>query len=348
MRNLHTSVWGGFQEKGSQSIVGNAGMKVAGAAGETTSIFTKEGLPSLVMADGPAGLRLSRQYGVDEDGIYAVGDEIPAALVEFVDEKILAMLGNSKGVKKERNGATYNQYCSAIPIGTALAQSWNVTLANECGNLVGEEMERFGVNIWLAPALNIQRSPLCGRNFEYYSEDPFISGKMAAAITKGVQSHPGCGVTVKHFCCNNQETNRFHSNSVVDERTLRDLYLRGFEIAIKEANPAAVMTSYNLLNGEHTSQRRDLNVMVLRNEWGYRGLVMSDWLVSGFAMEHKYPSACAAGCIKAGNDLIMPGGEAEIQNIMEALHNPDSKYSISRRDLEECAASVIRTVKAFV
>ena len=178
---------GGFQEKGSQSIVGNAGMKVAGAAGETTSIFTKEGLPSLVMADGPAGLRLSRQYGVDEDGIYAVGDEIPAALVEFVDEKILAMLGNSKGVKKERNGATYNQYCSAIPIGTALAQSWNVTLANECGNLVGEEMERFGVNIWLAPALNIQRSPLCGRNFEYYSEDPFISGKMAAAITKGVQ-----------------------------------------------------------------------------------------------------------------------------------------------------------------
>ena len=339
---------GGFQEKGSQSIVGNAGMKVAGAAGETTSIFTKEGLPSLVMADGPAGLRLSRQYGVDEDGIYAVGDEIPAALVEFVDEKILAMLGNSKGVKKERNGATYNQYCSAIPIGTALAQSWNVTLANECGNLVGEEMERFGVNIWLAPALNIQRSPLCGRNFEYYSEDPFISGKMAAAITKGVQSHPGCGVTVKHFCCNNQETNRFHSNSVVDERTLRDLYLRGFEIAIKEANPAAVMTSYNLLNGEHTSQRRDLNVMVLRNEWGYRGLVMSDWLVSGFAMEHKYPSACAAGCIKAGNDLIMPGGEAEIQNIMEALHHPDSKYSISRRDLEECAASVIRTVKAFV
>ena len=339
---------GGFQEKGSQSIVGNAGMKVAGAAGETTSIFTKEGLPSLVMADGPAGLRLSRQYGVDEDGIYAVGDEIPAARVEFVDEKILAMLGNSKGVKKERNGATYNQYCSAIPIGTALAQSWNVTLANECGNLVGEEMERFGVNIWLAPALNIQRSPLCGRNFEYYSEDPFISGKMAAAITKGVQSHPGCGVTVKHFCCNNQETNRFHSNSVVDERTLRDLYLRGFEIAIKEANPAAVMTSYNLLNGEHTSQRRDLNVMVLRNEWGYRGLVMSDWLVSGFAMEHKYPSACAAGCIKAGNDLIMPGGEAEIQNIMEALHHPDSKYSISRRDLEECAASVIRTVKAFV
>ena len=339
---------GGFQEKGSQSIVGNAGMKVAGAAGETTSIFTKEGLPSLVMADGPAGLRLSRQYGVDEDGIYAVGDEIPAALVEFVDEKILAMLGNSKEVKKERNGATYNQYCSAIPIGTALAQSWNVTLANECGNLVGEEMERFGVNIWLAPALNIQRSPLCGRNFEYYSEDPYISGKMAAAITKGVQSHPGCGVTVKHFCCNNQETNRFHSNSVVDERTLRDLYLRGFEIAIKEANPAAVMTSYNLLNGEHTSQRRDLNVMVLRNEWGYRGLVMSDWLVSGFAMEHKYPSACAAGCIKAGNDLIMPGGEAEIQNIMEALHHPDSKYSISRRDLEECAASVIRTVKAFV
>lgn len=334
---------GGFVEEGSKSVIGNAGIKVAGAAGETTSRFLDKNIHSLVMADGPAGLRLSRQYGVDEKGVYAVGDEVPAAFVEFIDEKILAMFGKKE--KVERHGEIHDQYCSAIPIGTALAQSFNLDLVEKCGDLVGEEMERFGVHIWLAPALNIQRSPLCGRNFEYYSEDPYISGKMAAAVTKGVQSHKGCGVTIKHFCCNNQETNRFHSNSIMDERTLREIYLKGFEIVVKEANPVAIMTSYNLLNGEHTSQRHDLNVTVLRNEWGYNGLVMSDWLTPGFGLQCKYPYACASGSIKAGNDLMMPGGKGDIENLMSALASADIEYPISREDLLDCATSVVYTIQ---
>ncbi|MBQ6812489.1 MAG: glycoside hydrolase family 3 C-terminal domain-containing protein [Agathobacter sp.] len=337
---------GGFIDEGSKSVIGNAGMKVAGAAGETTSRFLDKNIPSLVMADGPAGLRLSRQYGVDEAGVYPVGDEVPAAFLEFIDKKILAMFGKKE--KVERHGDIHDQYCSAIPIGTAIAQSYNFELAQKYGDLVGQEMQLFGVHLWLAPALNIQRSPLCGRNFEYYSEDPYISGKMAAAITKGVQAHKGCGVTIKHFCCNNQETNRFHSNSIMDERTLREIYLKGFEIAVKEANPVAIMTSYNLLNGEHTSQRRDLNVTILRKEWGYEGLIMSDWLTQGFGLECKYPYACASGSIKAGNDLMMPGGKADIENLLASLETMGSAYPVSREDLLDCATSVVYTIRRLI
>lgn len=334
---------GNFQEEGSQSVIGAASMRVAGAAGETTSRFLDKDIPVLVMADGPAGLRLNQQYGVDEDGIYTVGEAIPAAMFEFVDEALLAVLGNKKQEKKERHGEIHEQYCSAIPIGTALAQSWNEQLCEQCGDIVGEEMERFGVHLWLAPALNIQRNVLCGRNFEYYSEDPLISGRMAGAVTRGVQKHPRCGVTIKHYAANNQETNRFHSNSIMSERTLRDIYLKGFEVAVKETQPYALMTSYNLLNGEHTSHRRDLIDTVLRKEWGFAGLVMSDWVTQGLAlgMQFKYPYACAAGSIKAGNDIMMPGGRQEHQNLMEALKNPVYEYAITRENLEECAARVI-------
>lgn len=335
---------GGFKEKGSESVIGNAGTVVAGSAGETTRRYVEQGIPPLIMADGPAGLRLSRQYGVDGQGVYAIGDEIPAAVLDFVDEQLLAAFGKQDTEKSERNGEIFDQYCSAIPIGTALAQSWNIGLCEKCGDLVGEEMERFGVHLWLAPALNIHRSPLCGRNFEYYSEDPLISGKMAAAVTRGVQKHPGCGVTIKHFACNNQETNRFHSNSIVSERTLRDIYLRGFRIVVQEAEPYAVMTSYNLLNGEHTSQRRDLNTGVLREEWGFQGIVMSDWVTAGLAagMTFKYPYACASGSIQAGNDLMMPGGEADHADLMKGLSDPEHAYPLTRKDLEECAARVCR------
>ncbi len=338
---------GRYEEVGSQSVIGAAGITVAGAAGETCNHFTEKGIPSLVMADGPAGLRLHKEYGVDENGIYTVGENIPAAMIEFVDEALLKVLGKSNEKKSERHGKIHYQYCSAIPIGTALAQSWNVELCQKCGDIVGAEMERFGVHLWLAPALNIHRSVLCGRNFEYYSEDPLVSGKIAAAVTRGVEKHPGCGVTIKHFVANNQETNRFHSNSILSERALRDIYLKGFEIVVKEAKPAAIMTSYNLLNGEHTSERRDLNHTVLREEWGYEGLVMSDWLTQGFASgrQFKYPYACASGSIKAGNDLMMPGGKLDYEDLMEALHNPEHKYHITRENLEECAFHVIRTAR---
>ena len=203
-------------------------------------------------------------------------------------------------------------------------------------------MERFGVHIWLAPAMNIHRLPLCGRSFEYFSEDPLISGKMAAAITRAVQKHPGCGVSIKHFCANNQETNRMHSNSMVSQRALRDIYLKGFRIAIDDANPTTVMTSYNLLNGEHTSQRYDLLEIVLRQEWGYRGVVISDWVVKNDSKPgDRYPGAVASGSIKAGNDIMMPGNQIHYNDLMQALNDSDAAHPIARADLEKCAARMI-------
>lgn len=166
---------------------------------------------------------------------------------------------------------------------------------------------------------------------------------MAAGITRGTQKHPGCGVTVKHFVCNNQETNRFRSNSVVSQRALRDIYLKGFEIVIKEAAPLAVMSSYNLVNGEHTSQRYDLMETVLREEWGYEGIVMSDWVTNGMVSDdgRRYPSACASGSIKAGNDIMMPGGRGHYEDMESALHDASVQYPLSRAELEKCAARMI-------
>ena len=336
---------GGFRDKGSESIIGNAAMSVAGAAGETTHRLKEKGIEALVMADGPAGLRLNRQYGIDELGMYPIGEGISEEMAEFVDDIARSVLGIKRNPEKERVGKIFDQYCTAIPVGTSVAQSWNINLCVQLGDLVGKEMERFGINLWLAPALNIQRVPLCGRNFEYYSEDPLLSGKMALGITLGVQKHQGCGVTIKHYVANNQETNRFCSNSIVSERTLRDMYLKGFRIVVQEANPIALMTSYNLLNGEHTSHRRDLIMGILREEWGFKGLVMSDWITPGVDFSgKKYPQATAPGCIKAGNDLMMPGGELDHVNLLESLNNESAEYTLVRANLEACAMNVIETI----
>lgn len=347
-RELAYLCTGGFEEDGSKSVIGNAGMQVAGAAGETTDRFSGQDVPVLVMADGPAGLRLSREYGIDENGVYAVDAGSMGDIMEMVPPEILEQIEaifGGKAEKHDRHGVIHEQYCTAIPIGTALAQSWDEKICEICGDIVGDEMERFGVHLWLAPALNIHRFPLCGRNFEYYSEDPLISGKMAAGITRGTQKHPGCGVTVKHFVCNNQETNRFRSNSIVNQRALREIYLRGFEIVIKEASPYAVMSSYNLLNGEHTSQREDLLETILRKEWGYKGIVMSDWVTGGEALpslkKRIYPGACASGSVKAGNDIMMPGGNTHHRDILNALEKPDSPYALTREHLERCAAKMV-------
>src|SRR5699024_5711896 len=177
----------------------------------------------------------------------------------------------------EEPGETYYQYCTAIPVGTLLAQSWNEDLLEEVGEMVGGEMEEFGVTLWLAAGMNIHRNPLCGRNFEYYSEDPLLSGKMAAAITRGVQQVPGCGTTIKHFACNNQEDNRMGCDSILSERTLREIYLKGFEIAVRESQPMAIMTSYNLINGIHAANCGDICTKAARCEWGFQGIIMTDW-----------------------------------------------------------------------
>ncbi|MFR7451012.1 MAG: glycoside hydrolase family 3 N-terminal domain-containing protein [Gemmiger sp.] len=343
---LATLCVGTFAGAGSESVVGNAGVTVAGAAGETRA-FPRYGIPGLVMADGPAGLRLASRYVQTPNGPAAVGADSFADMFEMIPEAMrTAIQATMGGGAKTPEGPVYEQPCTAIPIGTALAQSWDPAVVEACGDLVGDEMERLGVHLWLAPALNLHRSPLCGRNFEYYSEDPLLSGRTAAAMTRGVQKHPGCGVTLKHFCCNNQETNRMHSNSQVSPRALRELYLKGFAIAVREAAPAAIMTSYNLLNGEHTSQRADLMEELLRKEWGYRGLVMTDWVIPSFSPDgQRYPGACASGTIGAGNDLMMPGSPADRDDLLTALRAPSVRYPLTRARLERCGARIVETAR---
>ena len=336
-------------DHGYASVVGDAANLVAGAAGQTTDEI--EGLPPIVMADGPAGLRLARDYIRDEKGARAIGDDLPAGMEELLGPVSGAVVkGLRKKKLKENEGKeVLHQYCTAIPIGTALAQSFSAEVARSCGDMVGEEMERFGIHLWLAPGMNIQRHPLCGRIFEYFSEDPVLTGLTAAAITKGVQAHPGCGATIKHYCCNNQETNRFQNSSAVSERALRELYLKGFGIAIKESAPAALMTSYNLLNGVHTSEREDLLKTVLRKEWGYEGLVMSDWVIRYMVdKKSRYKVADAALSVQAGNDIFMPGSAADYRSIVLALQGKNHKCLLDRKQAEECAARVMDTAWRLV
>lgn len=332
---------GAFKMKESMSVIGEASASVAGAAGETVSLKEK-GIPALIMADGPAGLRLSRQYAVDEKGgVKAVGETMPESVMELMPGPSAFFIRHFMGGGKAK-GEIREQYCSAIPIGTALAQSWNLDFAGLCGDLVGDEMERFGVHLWLAPALNIHRNIRCGRNFEYFSEDPLITGKFAAAITKGVQKHPGCGTTVKHYAANNQETNRYGNNSLVSERAMREIYLKGFEIAVKESQPHALMTSYNLLNGVHTSEHRGLIEDVLRAEFGYEGIVMTDWIIGALNFgRKKYPVPNAARIAAAGNDLTMPGGKGDFKVMMKGL----ADGTVSRRQLMVNATRIVRMAK---
>ena len=333
---------GGFDPKGGAlSVIGDASRAVAGAAGETTRALKDRGIPSLVMADGPAGLRLSRQYTVDENGAHDVGESLPQSIMEWLPDAALLFMSLTGG-KKKLEGEIREQYATAIPIGTAIAQSWNEKLAEALGDLVGDEMERFGVHLWLAPALNIHRDIRCGRNFEYFSEDPLISGRFAAAITRGVQRHPGCGTTVKHYAANNQETNRYASNSEMSERALREIYLRGFGVCVRESQPCALMTSYNLLNGTHTSEHRGIIEKVLRREFGYEGVVMTDWVIRAMSGKGgKYGVPNRALVAAAGNDLFMPGGKKDLDELLAGL----AKRRVSRRQLDVNATRVYRLAK---
>ena len=336
---------------GAESVIGAAGSHVAGAAGESTSRLEDLGVGGLYMADGPAGLRLATSYKIVDGEIKGNANAF-ANFMEFMGEEELEMMASMapKPSEAELAAPENYQYCIAIPIGTALAQAWNDDVAEICGDMVGQEMEMFGVHLWLAPAQNIQRSPLCGRNFEYYSEEPIVSGRTSAAVTRGVQKHPGCGVTIKHFACNNQETNRFLSNSVVSERALREIYLKGFEICVRSAKPEAIMSSYNLVNGEHTCNSKDIQTHVLRNEWGHEGIVMTDWFVTGGmgnGAEHrdnKYETGSAAGCVKAGNNITMPGGSSDLADILDALTNKEHAYALTKAELQQNAMTVLKEV----
>ena len=324
---------------------GHGSTLVPGAAGQTTDILLDKGLPCFVMADGPAGLHVSRVYGIDEKGIYPAVSEETKAVKELLPPEILAYCLKlfPDAANENRKGTLYEQNCTALPIETAIAQSWNTEVCESCGEIAAWESVHFNVRFWLSPALNIHRNILCGRNFEYFSEDPLVSGKMAAAVVKGAQKSGKCAATLKHFVCNEQETNRLYSNSMVSERALRDIYLRAFEIAVKEGTPLAVMSSYNLLNGEHTAHRSDILENVLRKEWGFEGMVMSDWVAYSDSpdVDKKYKRSCASGCIRGGTDLMMPGYRGHYENIMNAIENEESEYPLDRETLEKSAARIV-------
>lgn len=288
--------------KAQGSNLGAAGNSVPGSAAQTSGCAAGQGLASIVLADGPAGLRLNKTY-------QALNGKPLSTPFEMAIEDGFFARGETA-----TEGETYYQYCTAIPVGTVLAQSWDTKLLRACGKAVAQEMDAFGVTLWLAPGMNIHRNPLCGRNFEYYSEDPLISGLMAAAMTDGVQSQKGCGTTIKHFACNNQEDNRMHSDSIVSERALREIYLKGFEIAVTKSQPMAIMTSYNLVNGVHAANSYDLCTKAARNEWGFRGLIMTDWTTT-----HNGPDCTASGCVRAGNDIVMPGCDNDHENLRKEL-----------------------------
>ena len=332
---------GTFNEKAKfLTVVGNASRSVAGAAGESRKL---DNVKPITMADGPAGLRLARKYYVDQKGVHSVGDNgLPESFMELLTglkRFLFKMLVHNK--KKAPKGVELKyQYATAIPIATAIAQSFNTDYAYTLGDVVGSEMELFHVMLWLAPALNIHRSVLCGRNFEYYSEDPLISGLMAKYITLGVESHTNCGVTIKHFVGNNQETNRMCNSSNLSERALREIYLKGFEIVLKDAKPKSLMSSYNLINGIHASEHYGLMHDYLRCECNYDGLIMTDWTTPGFVNPKlKYKPMDIKYVIKAGGDIFMPGCMYDFNNLTNGLRDG----VVDKIDLERSASQVVRT-----
>ena len=279
---------------------------VMGAAGRTCTKLLKKGIPNIVLSDGPAGLNVNQSTTVMPDGTPRYPDGLPADWQWGWLKKVGPLLKDRSG-----KGKTVYRYMTAWPSETVQAQTWNTDLVSEIGQAVGKEMLEIGVSVWLAPGLNIHRNPLCGRNFEYYSEDPVLSGKMAAAITRGVQSMGGVGVAQKHFCCNNQEDNRIGVSANVSQRALREIYLRAFRIAVTEGKPWTVMSSYNRVNGKYVCNSFDFCTRVLRLEWDFEGLVMSDWNATE---QCSYSEA-----INAGNDLIMPGTTAVAKRLRSDL-----------------------------
>ncbi len=307
---------------------GETRFNLPGSVGNTTSKFWDRGLANIALCDGPAGLRIQKRSGVDKNGKVKPIDmamSIFDAFPGFVKKFMMA--------DPDKDTVLY-QYTTAFPVANALAQSWNVELMEQVGNAVYREMKEYGCTYWLAPAINIHRNPLCGRNFEYFSEDPRLSGNMAAAITQGVQKEEGYYVTVKHYACNNQEDNRNAVSSNLSERTLREIYLRGFEICVRDGHAKGIMTSYNKVNGVYSPNSHDLCTKVLRNEWGFDGVVMTDWFSTNKGQ------ASNAIAMKAGNDLIMPGGGSFKKEILLGVKSG----LISQEDVRRCCANVVYAI----
>lgn len=307
-----------------QSIVGGACLHVPGAAGDTThALLESRKIHSMILGDGPAGLRLNLHFTATKDG------------------QVVTFDAPEDEVSSDPNLIDYYQYCTALPIATNLAQTWNTNCLKDAGDIIGTEMQTFGITLWLAPGMNIHRNPLCGRNYEYYSEDPLVTGLCAGYETLGVQSTPGVGVTIKHFAGNNQEDNRLYVNDHISERPLREIYLRGFELCVTLAHPMAVMTSYNLINGIHTANNYHLLTSILRDEWGFTGLVMTDWGATGHLLTPerppKYPDSSTEQCIASGNDLMMPGSLPDLESIVTGVQNGE----ITLGELQYAAKNIL-------
>ncbi len=271
--------------------IGNASSLVPGAAGQLNAI-PRLGIPSTVLADGPAGLR----------------------------------------IEPTRTGTDKTYYCTHFPINTVMSATWNTALVETVGKATGSEVKHYGVDVILAPSTNIHRNPLNGRNFEYYSEDPLLSGKICAAMVRGVQSN-GVGTSLKHFALNNHETNRSGVDVIGSPRTFREIYLKPFEIAVKEAHPWTVMTSYNKINGTMASERCDLVTEILRHEWGFDGMVMTDWLGGESAVAQ----------MEAGNDLLMPGKLSQREEIKKAVMNGRLSLEIVDRNVKHILQYILKT-----
>ena len=292
-----------LEEKAKLVVGGGWGSMAAGSmtasdertvpgAAGTTQAIPRLGIPLTVLADGPAGLRIN----------------------------------------PTRQGDSQTYYCTGYPVGTVLACTWNTQLVEELLTTMGQEVHEYGVDVLLAPGMNLHRNPLCGRNFEYFSEDPLLSGKISAAYVKGVQKND-VGVSVKHFAANNQEINRNENNARISQRALRELYLKNFEIAIREAKPWTVMSSYNKLNGSYTQQSHDLLTGILRDEWGYDGIVMTDW----------GNKAGTVNAVQAGNDLMEPGADSESQRIVEAVNNGTLDIADLDRNVKRLLEYIVKT-----
>lgn len=278
-----------------------------GATGYSTNRYFHKGIPDISFCDGPAGLRFQQK------SVAVKGKNITKAITPSIDllnyvPKLIKLLGFGK----ESDGTVLYQYATAFPVGTALAQTWNQELTEEVGRAANAELEEYHITFWLAPGMNIHKNPLCGRNYEYYSEDPLLTGKIAAAMTRGVQAKGNHSVALKHFFCNNQETNRQGVSAVVSERAIREIYLTGFEIAVKEGHAKGVMTSYNKVNGTYSAVNRDAVTKVLRREWGFDGLVMTDWDSMREGLE-------ADRAVYAGTDIQMAGEKKQVRQIRKAM-----------------------------